>query len=169
MPVNAAFSLAVSPPVQVYKGRAVAVEVTNRANHPVTVRTAPLLLHASGAQCHVSPSTVVRVSPASFTVKPGQSVTTRITVANGAPAGDYGITYSGGVTGAGAMKVVGAVGSQVTVGGKRVTTCGRHVAAPASHSSGVPVVPAALAVLGLLLVALAALAVILRRRRHRLT
>jgi hypothetical protein len=137
------------------------IHVKDIGTTPVHVTTSTWILHA---HCTMTSVGGVSVSPASFALSPGQSVT----VHAGTPgqAQDYGVLFSAIAKGAHGQVVSSAVGSQILTRGATSCTHPKALPVPASHSLFNPMgaVILAVVVLGL---ALATWATVLKRRRDR--
>ena len=107
------------------------VTVKDLGNVPVHVTTSDLTLHA---HCVMVTTAGITVSPASFTLKPGQ--TRHVTVHTPSARGDYGVLFSGHPVHPqpGVDIPVGAIGSQVLIGGASSCTHPPQAVAPVSHS-----------------------------------
>lgn len=114
-----AFSISSSPAaVHLSAGQSSTIKLTDTGSKPVTIRVSLTSVNAkSGSVGPVSGWGVQLGGPASFTLNPGQSHLTTVTVAANAKSADDAIVFASVPGASGNAHVSGAVGSQLVIGG----------------------------------------------------
>lgn len=145
------------------------VTVINSGTQAITVHSRPLVVPMGKQTCgnlKAAPNWSA-VSPASFTLKPGQHETARLVIH--APAGTHAdiaaVFTATGKPAPGHPTLAGSVGSQVVING--AGSCHTKAFVPASHSGQVPLLAVAIGVILFAALLTAILAAVVRRGRHR--
>lgn len=136
--------------------------IIDRGSQTVTVTSRASLLGKSVNGCTLAAAKGIRITPGTFTLKPGQRVNTTVYIPPGTPTGDYAAIYYATPTGGkGNVHVTGSVGALLRWHGTHTVSCVSHVAPKPSHGfSGTDVL-----YLSVLLFAAVAALIIWRLRR----
>lgn len=156
LPVN----LTIQPASQHWHGHPVHVRVIDDGTLPLHVTASGVLLHH---HCAMSAQAGITVTPSSFTLAPGQAVTTVVSVPNA--RGDYGAQFSALAAGPhGSVSLAGSVGSQILAG--NAVSCAPPRTAPHTAAAGFPMLPVTLAAIVLFIAGSACWLTVWRMRRR---
>ena len=100
------------------------VSVYDTGKQPVTVQTSVLNIRKQEGTCGVRAGGVpgVTITPARFTLKPGQHGTATVRVARNAPGADLAVIFASDPPPGAHLTVRGAVASQLVINGKQGRT-----------------------------------------------
>lgn len=155
--------LSATDTVQRYHGHPVKVTVHSIGTDTVNVFTRTVMLHT---KCRETPAHGITVSPASFTLTPGESRTVTVTIPSS--HGDYGVVFEASSRTAHGQVAGTGIGAQILNGASSCVRPVQHVTAPRNTQTVMAGFPLTWTVLIILGVILAVWAMLLRRKARRL-